>query len=101
MTSVSFWRQNQSFYANQASFNSTFFSGPSFIGSSYSGNQTDVAAKAASTLMNSISSISANYFVESGILAAKQGTARINAAQAAKNNGPQKLAGDIGNQTTF
>ena len=101
MSSVSFWRQNQSFAASQASANARFFSGASFFGSSNSGNQTDIAASAAATLMNSISSISANYFVEAGILAAKQGTARINAAAAAKNSGPQKFAGDLGNQITF
>ena len=101
MTSVSFWRQNQSFFASQASFNATYYSGPSFFGSSNSSNQTDVATNAASTLMNSISSVSQNYFVEAGILAAQQGNDRINAAQAAKDAGPQKLAGDLGNQITF
>lgn len=101
MSSVSFWRQNQSWAANQASFNAVFFSGASFFGSSNSGNQTDVAASAASTLMNSISTVSANYFVEAGILAAKQGTARINAAQAAKTDGSQKFTGDLGSQITF
>ncbi len=101
MTTVSFWQQNQSWSAGQASANSRFFSGPSFFGSSSSGNQTELAISTAASTMSSISSAATNYYLDAAILAARQGTARINAAAAAKNSGPQKLAGDLGNQITF
>jgi hypothetical protein len=100
MSTVSFWRQNLSWSASQTSANDRFFSGVSFFGGA-SGNQTDLAINTAASAMTSISSAATNYYLDAAILAAKQGTARIDAANAAKNAATPKLAGDLGNQITF
>lgn len=95
VNSVSFWRQNQNWYAGRTNASPQFFGGGNF------GSQTDIAIAAATAAMSALASATTNYYMESSILAAKQGVARVNKAAEAKNGGTSKPVGDIGNQVTF
>jgi hypothetical protein len=100
--SVSFWRQNQSWSAGQASATSNFFGGSKIFASSAYGNSIENSITAAATAMNSLASAVTNNAMDAAILAARQGKDRIDKAAAAKNGyGLNKPVGDISNQVSF
>jgi len=100
--SVSFWRQNQSWSAGQASATSDFFGGSKIFANSAYGNSIENSIAAATTAMNSLASAVTNNAMDAAILAARQGKDRIDKAAAAKNGyGLNKPVGDISNQVSF
>jgi hypothetical protein len=100
--SVSFWRQNQSWSAGQASATSNFFGGSKIFASSAYGNSIENSITAAANAMNALGSATTSYYMDAAILAAKQGKDRIDKAAAAKNdNGLNKPVGDISTQVSF
>ena len=101
---VSFWRQNQSWSAGQANANDQFFgTSGSLFGSGNTGYSLFGVSNpnTQSNALVSIGSTLTDYFMNTSILAARQGKARVDAAVATKTAGTSKPVGNPSTNATF
>jgi hypothetical protein len=101
---VSFWRQNQSWSSGQASANDQYFgTAGSLFGSGNAGYSVFGVSNpnTQSNALVSIGSALTDYFMNTSILAARQGNDRINKAAATKTGSTSKPVGNVSTNASF